>query len=404
VRKYTFGVNAGNLRKETALRNFFLTYMVSMYGTWAQLISLSWTAFTLSHSAQDVAAVVLARQGPAFVLPLLGGYLGDRYSLSRALNACQGTMLLLALAMSVALGSGAINASTVMLAGFALLYGCVSALEVPLRQAMPPVLLIDKSLLQSAMAFNAMLINCGRAAGPLAGAATLAQTSLHVCLAINALTLIPSVWWLSRLRRVGNTRTPLNEKHRSGFGYLALLRDRQRRAALARLLLFSITAGAYRVLLLPLSVKRLDGTPESYGSLLGACGIGMIAGAGILMAINGERLSGSGGIDLVRSIALCLFILPLLTSHSYIYTCVALIGMCVIMIFVMASVELQKAITEQDRAKTAALFVIASWGAAALGEYVFSVIVDRSGLLLCSWVIALLTALQCLTRLPVQNR
>src|SRR5215211_7374137 len=77
-------------------RLYFAGQLISLTGTWMQMVAQSWLVYRLTGSAALLGLLGFAGQIPVFVLAPLGGVLADRLNRHRVLMATQSLMLALA--------------------------------------------------------------------------------------------------------------------------------------------------------------------------------------------------------------------------------------------------------------------------------------------------------------------
>ena len=70
--------NAFRALRTRNYRFYFSGQLVSLIGTWMQIIAQSWLVFELTHSAFAVGIVTALQFGPTLVGGVWGGLLADR--------------------------------------------------------------------------------------------------------------------------------------------------------------------------------------------------------------------------------------------------------------------------------------------------------------------------------------
>ena len=143
--------------------------LVSNVGTWMQRTAQDWMVFT-ELTANDATAVgfVMALQfGPSLFLLPFSGYVADRFDRRRVLAITQALQGALALGLGILTLTGQAELWHVYV--FALMLGCVTAFDAPVRQTFAAELVSDTHL-SNAVALNSTSYQVARMVGPaLAG-------------------------------------------------------------------------------------------------------------------------------------------------------------------------------------------------------------------------------------------
>ena len=164
------------------------------------------------------------------------------------------------------------------------LVGCGTAVAGPAWQAIQPDL-VDRAALPQAAALNGVNMNLARAVGPALGGVIVAAAGPGWVFALNTLSFLGIAAVLLSLAAAGSgatdgSRERLVEALRAGGRYIrnALIVRR----LLYRALLFIPAASAVWALLPLVAARILHLDSAGYGLLLGAVGVGAVAGALIM--------------------------------------------------------------------------------------------------------------------------
>src|SRR2546425_7095849 len=87
-------------------RLFFAGQLISLVGTWMQIVAQAWLVYWLTGSSLLLGAVGFIGQIPIFLLSPVGGVVADRYPRHRLLIATQGASMLLAFVLNPRLLGG----------------------------------------------------------------------------------------------------------------------------------------------------------------------------------------------------------------------------------------------------------------------------------------------------------
>ena len=89
--------NALRALRHRNYRLFFAGQLISLVGTWMQMIAQSWLVYRLTGSSFLLGAIGFASQIPIFLLAFVGGTIADRYNRHRVVIATQAASMILAL-------------------------------------------------------------------------------------------------------------------------------------------------------------------------------------------------------------------------------------------------------------------------------------------------------------------
>lgn len=156
-------------------RIFFAGQLVSVVGTWLQMVAMSWLVYRLTGSAFMLGVAAAAQQIPVLFLAPIAGVVADRANRQRLLLATQAAASIQASLLAMLALSGHLTAWQAV--GFALVYGAIHAFETPARQAFLLELVQDRADLPNAIALQSMMFNAARFAGPSIAGLILAASS-----------------------------------------------------------------------------------------------------------------------------------------------------------------------------------------------------------------------------------
>jgi len=280
-----------SLRRHRNYRLYFTGQLVSQIGTWLQTAAQSWLVLDLTHSAIAVGVVSFCFYGPYAVLGLLGGALADRVSRHRLMMATQGAMALCAAALALIVFLHVDRVWVIDL--IAVIRGVVLVFNNPSRQALM-VQLVGRGELANAIALNSGLNNATRIVGPGIAGVLIATVGTGWCFALNAVSYLAVIAALGAMREHEfhptpgiQRRTPLLRSIADGLRYAR--KTKTITVVLAMLLVISLFAINFNVLLPVLARQTLHGGPQVYGLIAASFGAGAFIGA--LIVASRERAS-----------------------------------------------------------------------------------------------------------------
>ncbi|MFF5082144.1 MFS transporter [Actinoplanes sp. NPDC000266] len=255
--------------------------LVSVGGTWMQVLGLNWLILTATGSAATMGLVVMLQALPVLLLGSWGGALADRLPARPFLIAFQMVRALLA----VALLFGSTNW---IIYAVALLSGVISSFEGPMLGRFGSAL-VPSSQLGSALALGSVLSSAGRIGGMALGGVLVGITGPSALFAINAASYLAVVGALA-LMRTGEMRH-LNTAPASSRGIVAGFRYVLSQPAVLIVLALSFVLGSlgrnYQVSMAAMVAGPLSGSSGSYGFLSTVFAVGAVAG-GLLLAGSGR--------------------------------------------------------------------------------------------------------------------
>jgi len=292
-------------------RNFRLFasgQMLSIIGTWVQMVAQSWLVYRLSGSPVMLGLVGFAGQIPYLVLAPIAGVMADRANLRRLLSITQVLMMLQAFLLAALTLSGAVRVWHVFLLALAL--GVIGIFDMTVRQSFL-VEMVGKEDLMNAIALNSTVYNSGRILGPAVAGVLVAVVGEGYCFVINGCTFLALIGslWMMRLppwKPQASVFSPW-QHFREGWNYVRT--NAPSRTLLIHLGTVSVMSYPFVVLMPVFADRILQGGPKALGLLMSSVGVGAILGSLYMAARTGlHGLSRSiTQATLVYSAALILF-------------------------------------------------------------------------------------------------
>jgi MFS family permease len=345
-------------------RLYFAGQLLSLMGTWIQTVAQSWLVYDLTGSAVLLGAVNFATQVPILLLAPLAGTLADRRDRRRLILATQAALMVLALTLALLTLSGLIMVWHIL--ALALLQGIVNSFDMPARQSFV-VEMVGKEDLPNAIALNSTMFNSARMIGPAVGGLLVALIGEGWCFLINATSFLAVLAGLLRMtiRPRAEVAVP------SGPGGIAeglafVARTEPFRSLLLLVAVVSL-AGMPFTVLLPVFAAAFQAGPDGYGLLMGAVGVGALAGA-LRLAANRdvrrlERLPplATGGM------ALGLLLFAQSPSFWLAAAALVLVGFCLITETATSNTLLQSRVPDRLRGRVMACYMMCFAGLAPFG-------------------------------------
>lgn len=278
--------------RQTFFAVLWVATIIGNTGSFIRDVASAWIMTDLSSSPAAVALVQAAATLPIFLLAIPAGVLSDILDRRKFLIAIQ--FLLASVSICLMLLSLAGLQSVTSLVTLTFLGGIGAALMGPTWQAIVPEL-VEKKDLKNAVALNSLGINIARAVGPALGGLILASLGAAFTYGVDVITYVfvisALLWW----RRPVAAQDVLAERFPGAFraGLRYARASRELHVVLVRAFVFFALASSVWALLPLVARSLLGGGASFYGILLGAVGLGAIAGA-IIMPKLREHLSADG--------------------------------------------------------------------------------------------------------------
>jgi MFS family permease len=395
-------------------RLFFIGQLISLVGTWMQMVAQSWLVYRLTGSSLLLGTVGFASQFPVFLLAFLGGAVADRFNRHKLVIATQTAAMILAFVLAALTITHIVQVWHIVV--LAALLGLVNAVDMPVRQAFI-VQLVDKEDLINAIALNSSIFNSARVVGPSVAGILIAVIGEGWCFFANGVSYIAVIAGLLLMKLVPEPRKrPAVSGGRNlleGFSYVR--RTRSVRALLLLVALLSMVGMPYTVLMPIFAGRILHSDSRGMGILMGVTGLGALAGA-MTLAVR----SGTKGLAKLAGYASAGFGIGLILFSSSRYfwlSALFLIPVGFSLIVQMGAVNtlIQTMVPDELRGRVMALHVMMFMGMAPFGSLSAGAIASRvgaplavtSGAILCligaGIFLSRLPRLQLVSAIPVQT-
>ena len=360
-------------------RALWLAVLVSNIGTWMQTVGAQWLLVNQPHASILVALVQTADMLPDVLFAYVGGVLADTFDRRWLLIIVQGCLVITGLVLTILTIIGQMPPALLLTLTF--LLGAGSAFSTPAYQALIPDL-VPRSQLPSASALGSISINLAGAIGPAIAGVLITRVGVGAVFALNTATLLVFGLVVAAWHPPADTTAPFPER------FIPALRAGERyvryapvvRRILVRSALFLVPASALWALLPLVAIERLGLGANGYGLLLGALGVGAIAGAFTLPRIR-TRLSDSPML-LAASIvyAAALVVLVLVPNAAVILVVLIPTGIAWIVVLSSMNASMQLFLPAWVRARGLSVYQMVFFGAQAGGAVIWGVMAGPAGL------------------------
>lgn len=257
---------------------YWSTALVANFGWLIQVVGTSWLMISIGGTLEQVALIQTSMALPVMLFSLFAGAVADSRGRRVVVMAAQAFLLVTSSVLALFAYMGWV--SPWMLLAFTFLIGAGKAISNPAWQTLV-IEFMPREQLPAAIALNSVGFNIARSVGPMIGGVIVAAVGAFVAFAVSAVSNAGMLVVLARWKGRPEPRDLPPES--IGSAMLAGIRFAAMSPHILRLLLRGASHGfgAISVLaLLPLIARDLvQGGPQTYGILLGAFGMGAIAGA-----------------------------------------------------------------------------------------------------------------------------
>lgn len=360
-------------------KRVWLASILSNFGGLIQSVGAAWLMTALTSSSQMVALVQASTALPLMLLSLLAGAMADNLERRTVMLAAQFFMLLASLLLTCCAWAGWLTPWTLLFFTFAI--GCGTAIHAPAWQASVADM-VPRAALPRAIAYNSMGFNIARSVGPALGGVIVAAAGAAFAFMINAVSYVALILvllrWRPEPRSGGPGSEPVARAMAAGIRYAAM--SPNMRIVLLRAGLFG-GMSSIMLALMPLIARDLaGGGPTTFGLLLGAFGVGAVAGAlsaGRLRArLSTEAMVRTGAALMTIG---CIGVAPG-GSMLLCVVAVAAAGAGWVMSLSTFNVTVQLSTPRWVAARALALYQMSAFGGMAVGSWLFGLLAEHEGI------------------------
>jgi len=365
--------HAGNYRL------FFTGQCISLIGTWMQQTALGWLVYRQTGSPFLLGLVAFMGQIPSFFIAPFAGVLIDRWNRHHVLLVTQSLAMLQAFVLASLVLSGTATIWLILL--LSLFLGIVNSFDMPARQSFVVQMVEDRKLLGNAIALNSSMVHIARMIGPPIAGSIIALAGEGTCFLLNAVSYVAVIVCLLLMRVPPVVRVtrdePLLSSFKEGFSYaFSFIPIR----SIILLLAFTSLMGMPYVVLMPLFAKDVfHGDSHTLGFLMGATGVGALAGA--LFLASRKNVVGLGRMIVIASSALGFGVVAFSQSTVLPLSLVILVltGFGMMVLLTSSNSILQTIVDEGKRGRVMSLYTMAFMGTVPLGNLIHGILASKIG-------------------------
>jgi MFS family permease len=360
-------------------RIFYAGQGLSLLGNWMQSVAMSWLVYRVTGSALLLGLTAGAQQLPVLFLSPIAGVWADRVNRRRLLVLIQSLAFVQALTLATLTLADAILVPH--LVALALCLGVITAFETPTRQAFLLELIEHREDLPNAIALQSMLFQSARFVGPSVAGLLLAASGEASCFLVNALCYLAIIATYAvvrvKPREVANAGASWWQQLTAGFIYaFGFTGSRRLLLLLAAMGLFTAPWSS----LMPIfAAETFGGDSRTFGFLIGAVGLGAIAGTLALAGRTSVRGLGRviAATSVLAGVGLAGFSLS--TTLWLSLTLLGAFGAGLVVTAASINTILQTIAEEDRRARIISMYVMCFLGFAPIGNFIAGALAEAIG-------------------------
>lgn len=360
-------------------RYFFFGQILSLVGTWMQVMAQAWLVYTITNSPFKLGVVSAAQFLPTLIFALVAGVLIDRYPKKRILIITQTIYCIQALILFYLIHTGVVQYWHIILLTLAL--GCASAVDMPTRQAYV-IELVGREDVVNAVGLSSAIYNLARILGPAIAGIMMAGFGIEWCFFVNGLGFITVIISLFMIKATGCSNTCKNDSRLNIFKDIkdGLLYIRKTPILLkTSLIILFVTVVSFNYnVLIPVFAREILGLREQgFGILLSSLGAGSLIGA-LIVSTKGKKSPTTKSLVFSSIIlGLCLFAMGFANS---IFSASIILGLCGVFnlwFFTNANSILQLHSSDEFRGRVMGVYAMVFAGTIPIGNLVSGFVTER---------------------------
>jgi MFS family permease len=360
-------------------RLFFGGQSVSLIGTWMTRIATAWLVYRLTHSAFLLGVAGFSLQIPFLLIGPFAGVWVDRLDRHRVLVITQILSMIQSFWLAALALSGRITIPEII--ALSLFQGAINAFDMPARQAFVVQMVEDRADLSNAIALNSSMVNGARLVGPSLAGIIIAAFGEGYCFLFDGFSYIAVIVSLLLMhitrQQARSQRSRVSHELKEGWSYV--LHFAPIRSILLLLALVSLVGMPYSVLMPIFAGTVLHGGAHTLGFLMGAAGVGALAGA--LLLATRHSVVGLGRVTAMTSAGFGLGLVAFSSSRWLPLSLVMMMftGFCMMTQMASSNTILQTIVEEDKRGRVMSFYSIAFQGTAPFGSLIAGAAAARIG-------------------------
>lgn len=358
-------------------RLYFGAQLVSLIGTWLQMVAEGWLVWELTKSAFWVGTITAIGFLPVLLFSLFGGVIVDRFHKRDLLIFTSSLAMVLAFTLGILTISNLITVW--MIAILAFILGIVNALDLPTRQSFT-IEMVGKEALPSAISLNMGMFNSSRVIGPAIAGLLIARIGVGGAFFVNGLSFIAPLIALSLIK----IKSDLPKVHphpiaaiKEGLSYT--FSHPLIKSLIIFSAFFSIFGFSYTTIMPFLAESVFNQGPQGLGIMYAFSGLGALIGTFLVHPLSKkfDELNLIFFGTLIFVIALIVFAI----TSNFTVALIALMfqGVAVSFPFALTMSGIQHHVDNHVRGRVSSIFMIAFLGMQPIGSFQVGFLTEHFG-------------------------
>ena len=364
--------------KHPNYRLWFFGQLVSLLGTWMQMMAQSYLVFELTKSPAFLGYVSFAFGLPSWIFMLYGGVISDRMSRRKLMLISQSTMMVLAFVLTWLTFSGLVQPWHIIVLAF--LLGVANAFDAPARQAII-FELVDKKDITNAVALNSTLFNLSAVAGPAAAGVIYMAFGPGWCFAVNGISYLAVIAALMLMklefRNIPPKRSSTLSALKEGIKYTFSEPDIWPIICLVGAT--TLFGFSFATLMPAWAVTVLEGDATTNGLLQAARGGGAVLSALVLASLGRFAFRGKLISFSAFSFPLFLIAFALVRTMPLSLLMLVLIGIVLQLVMNLCNAILQTQVKDSVRGRVMSIYSLTHFGFMPIGGLFAGMMAEFAG-------------------------
>lgn len=356
---------------------YFTGQLISLIGSWLQIITQGWLVFELTRSAFWVGFVATASSLPVLIFSLFGGVLVDRFDKKKIIYVTQGAFMILAFILGIMTMLKIINVYEIALIAF--LFGVLNAIDIPSRQAFVTEM-VGREKMASAIALNSGAFNGARIIGPTIASILIAFFGVGIAFIVNGISYIAAFAALKLIKIEGkvhyNHLHPLAAIHE---GIVYSYKKIEIRTLLISVGVVSVFGWAFMAILPVIAQGVYHGGIAGLGYLYTSFGVGAVLST-ILLSTFSNKINPKyfiiGG-NIILCLALTVF--SLAGNFGVAVIAIFVIGFSLIVQNAAMNSTIQYSVEDHFRGRVMSIYILMFLGLSTIGNFEIGVLAEHFG-------------------------
>lgn len=368
---------------------FFAKYIsafsLSMTGMMVRTTAMGYLVYDLTGDPFKLGLMSFVQVAPEIIFGPLAAAVMDRIDRRKLLITIQVIYIIGMIALMALLTTGAIQFWQLVVIG--VLLGTAASFDWPARMALVPTL-VDRPLLQSAVAINAASFNGARVVGPSLGGWLIGLVGVAWCFGLYAVALLPFIAMLivmprNRRPAIRNTGVSAWSDLREGYRYI--WEHKEIRAMLSVDIVPIMLGMSYVTMAPAIAEDVLHMGSQGLGYLLSGSGIGMLVGTLLVARMSGMNHRGMVVVVGAGLFGIALIAFGLSSSVVASISLIVVVGLICGIYSTMNDTLIQSTVDDEYRGRVSATYSMI-WGLSPVGGLIAGSLANVVGV---QWAVAI---------------